>query len=124
MKKLTLTAILVSLALGCAQPPPNLSPAGVAAFKGTQVIKALDMLRDVAIDAHATVPPLLAETTTRSVVLYHKSAITIIHSTPNGWAPSVQAGLAELSKTLAASERAQLVPYITLAQTLIAEVTR
>lgn len=121
MTRLTFT-ILLALTLGCTNAPPNLTPAGVAAFHGTQAIKALDMLRDVAIDSNALIPPLLSTDSTRRVVLYHKSAITIIHSTPTGWRPTVRAGLLELQTQLPEPERTQLAPYILLAQTLMQEI--
>lgn len=121
---LIITISVASIIAGCQKAPPNLTPAGVAAFKGTQAIKALDLLRDTAIAANETEPPLVATSTTRSVVLFHKSAITIIHSTPNGWVPTVQAGLSELSRSLEDRERPHMVPYITLAQTIIAEVAK
>lgn len=123
----THTAAIVTLFLlsACAaNVPPNLSPAGVAAFQGTRVVKALDVLRDAAVDANAQIPPLLSTATTRKVVTYHESAIKTIQAAPSGWAPTVQAGLTEVLKDLPATERQQLAPYVTLAQTLIKEVTR
>lgn len=119
--KLRLVALSLILATGCAPAPPNLTPAGVAAFKGTQAIKALDMLRDAAVDANALTPPLISTDSTRRVVLYHKSAITIIHKTPGGWRPTVGAGLGELRASLKGTDGEQLAPYIHLAQTLIEE---
>lgn len=116
-----LLPVVLALAIGCAPAPPNLTPAGVAAFKGTQAIKALDLLRDAAIDANALTPPLISTDSTRRVVLYHKSAITIIHKTPAGWRPTVGAGLAELRASLKGTEGEQLAPYIRFAQALIEE---
>lgn len=120
MRRLVLLVVL-SLCLGCASAPPNLSPAGTAAFHGTRVIKALDLLRDTAVDANNLVPPLVSTDTTRKVVTYHKSAITIIHSTPTGWKATVLTGLDALAAQLPATEKAQLGSYLTLAKTLIQE---
>lgn len=121
MRTRVFTLLLIVLAVSCAKVPPSLTPAGVAAFQGTQAIKALDLLRDAAIDANALTPPLISTDTTRRVVLYHKSAITIIHSTPAGWRSTVQTGLTELRQSLQGSELEQLVPYLRLAQALIEE---
>lgn len=120
--KRTMLFVVLALCLGCAKAPPNLTPQGAAAFHGTQVIKALDVLRDTAIDANALVPPLVSTDTTRNVVTYHKSAITIIHATPRGWKVAVLTGLNELSTKIPPVEQQQLGPYLALAKTLIQEV--
>lgn len=123
MKRLLLLAA-VSLTLACATVPPNLSPQATAAFKGTQVVKALDILRDTAIDANAQTPPLLSTEVTRQVVSYHQSTVKIIQAAPSGWAPVAQTGLDELVKNLAPPDKALLAPYIALIKSVIAEVTR
>jgi len=124
MKRLTLIPILTVLWAGCAPPPPNLTPEATQAFKATRVIKALDILRDAAIDANAQTPPLMPEATTRRVVLYHQSSVKIIQATADGWVPTVLAGLTELEANLAPPEKALLGPYIALAKTIIQEVAR
>lgn len=120
----SLVFVVLSLCLACAHTPPNLSPAGTAAFHGTQVIKSLDVLRDVAIEMNAQVPSIVTTDTTRKVVAYHKSAITVIHGTPDGWRPTVEHGLTALVASLPADDRAKLAPYVQLAQTLITEVSK
>jgi hypothetical protein len=123
MKRLFLFAA-VSLTLACATVPPNLTPAATAAFKGTQVVKALDILRDTAVDANAQTPPLLSEAVTRKVVLYHQSTVKIIQASPAGWVPVAQTGLDELVKNLAPPDKTLLAPYVALIKSVIAEVTR
>jgi hypothetical protein len=123
MKRIVLiAALLVSSA--CVKAPPTLTPAGVAAFNGTRVVKALDVLRDSAIAANAQVPPLLSTATTRKVVTYHESALKTIQAAPSGWVPTVQAGLTEVGKDLPPAEQQQLGPYLALVQTLIMEVAK
>lgn len=116
--------ILPLFVLACTPPPPNLTPEATLAFKATRVVKALDILRDTAVDANAQTPPLLSEVTTRKVVTYHQSALKVIEATPSGWKPIVQAGLTEVESNLPPPERALLGPYIALAKTIIDEVTR
>jgi hypothetical protein len=119
----TLILILcLSVVPACANHvPPTLSPAATVAFQNTQVQKALDLIRDVAHDANATVPPVLSTATTRQVTLWHQSAITVLHARGAGWQAAVTASLDELSTHLPAA-RPRLAPYIALAKTLIQEI--
>lgn len=105
----------------CASAPPALSPKGVAAYRGTQVIQTLDLLRDAAIAANKETPPLLSTDTTRKVVTYHKSSITVVHASAEaeGWQPTVLAGLEELVRNIPAQESTLLAPYVTLIRTLL-----
>lgn len=113
---------LLSLAPGCAtSAPPNLSPQAQAAWRGTRIIHALDMVRDIAIDANAQSPPLLNEATTRQVVLVHQTLITIIHSQSAGWREMVLAGLAGLIEVLPTTDYLQLRPYIQIARAAVLE---
>jgi ABC-type branched-subunit amino acid transport system ATPase component len=109
---------------GCAKAPLSLSPAGVTAFQNSQIQKSLDTIRDIAIDANATTPPVLDTTTTRKVVTWHKSAITVLHARGAGWVSTLTTSLDELSRNLPAAEQKTLAPYIALAKTLLNEVTR
>lgn len=122
---LLLVALTLSIGCsdGCAKAPPNLTPEASAAFRGLQVVKALDVLREVAIEANKQTPPLLSEDVTRKVVTYHQSAVKVIQASPGGWVPAVQTGLDELLKDLPQKEKALLTPYVTLLKTVIAEVT-
>lgn len=107
---------------GCTKAPPTLSPAGVVAFQNHQVQRALDLIRDTAHDANATVPPVLSTDTARKVTLWHKSAITILHARGEGWREIVKTSLEGLERSLPDAEKAKLTPYIALAKTLLSEV--
>ena len=121
---LSLALVILLAVPGCVHAPPNLSPSGVAAFNATRVVKALDVLRDFAVDANAQIPPLLSTATTRKVVTYHRSAVTTIGAVPSGWVPVVTTGLDEVLRDLPDTERATLTPYVALVKTLILEVSR
>lgn len=111
------------LAPACAQnAPPNLSPAGVSAWQATKVIKALDVVRDIAVDASNTTPPLLAHDTMLKIVAWHKTAITVAHATPTGWGPTIKASLGATQQLLSPAEHRQLDPYFALTLTVLNEV--
>ncbi len=115
--------LLIVLFTGaCAPAPPTLSPVAQEAFNATRVIKALDVLRDTAIAANTQTPPLLSTATTRAIVMYHESALKIMHDVPAGWKPLVQTSLAEVAKDLPASEQHLLDPYFALVSTVLAEI--
>ena len=122
--RLAVAIIALLFASGCAQAPPNLTPEASIAFQAMRAVKVLDLLRDIAIDAHAQVPPLLAETTTRKVVLYHQSTVKIIQASPGGWTAIALSGLDELVNNLSPPDKALLAPYVALVKTIIQEVTR
>ena len=104
---------------GCASAPPQLSPEAQIKWQGTQVIKALDTVRDMAIAANETVPPLLSTATTRKIVVYHDSALDIVHAAPSGWLRIVEVGLEELLQDLPERDKRLLGSYIGLAQGVI-----
>jgi hypothetical protein len=118
----TLILALCLATLSCVHAPPNLSPAGSAAFYGTRVVHGLDLLRDSAIAANEQTPTLVSTATTRTIVTFHQSAVRVIQATPSGWKPSVLTGLDETMATIPLDERKRLAPYVALVKTLIAEV--
>ena len=120
MKALILVLCLASL--GCASAPPNLSPAGHAAFINTRVIKSLDLLRDTAVEGNAQQPPAISTPTTRTIVRYHEATLKIIHAAWTGWKPAVLAGLDELLINVPSAEQKILTPYVALTKTILAEV--
>lgn len=115
MTRFRFALLIFALALvpACATAPPTLSPAAQAAFQKTEVIHALDLLRDTAIDAEAAT--LLSTPTTRLVVNFHKSSLQIINVATDGWRALVSASLKELERILPAKERDLLRPYLTFA---------
>lgn len=112
--------------VGCADPPVTLTPVARTAYRTTQVIKSLDLIRDTAIAGNNTTPPVFNEKTTGTVVTWHRATIIVVNTAGAGWEATTVAALDELSKQLAAgsAERAQLVPYITLARTILTEVVK
>ena len=108
----------------CAKAPPTLSPAGAAAFHATQVVKALDVLRDFAISANAQAPPLISTADTRKIVDFHESAVKTIGAVPAGWRNIVAVGLAQLQHDLPAAVWTRLAPYAALVTALIESFPR
>lgn len=118
--RVSLEAVIVGLAIvfsgvfsiDCASAPAAASAQAKAAWRGTQVIKVLDLLRDAAVDANAQTPPLISTEDTRKIVLYHRSAIDVTHAAPSGWALMLRTGLDELLKDLPGRERDLIEPYV------------
>src|SRR6185436_11372225 len=114
--------VVIALALGgCAKAPPTLSPAGTAAFHGTRVVKALDVLQDFAIAAEAQSPKLLSTDNTRKIVDFVGASAKLIDAAPGGWKPAVVAGLVELEHDLPPADWNRIAPYVNLIRVLISE---
>lgn len=116
MRSSKLAALLLVMSLcvtSCAgfTPPPNLNSQGQAAFRNTQAIKVLDLIRDTAIDANAQTPPLVSTTTTRKIVTFHQASIKIIDATTTGWAATVYHNLEDLKKDTANEDKGVLSSY-------------
>ena len=125
MKRFVLVLALWFVACGtdlAPKAPPNLPPGVTAQFYATYAIKDLDVIRDFAVDANKTTPPLIANATLLKVVDWHESLIKIIHASPAGWKAALFAGLSELQGKLTAEEYARLKPYIDSARVLVQEV--
>ena len=118
--KYLLLMLALTLAPGCSKAPPSLSPAGVADFNATRVIKGLDGLMDVAIAAEAQ--KLLTVATTRRVVEYHQVAVKVIAARPAGWSAQVLTGLDGTVATFSPGEQQILSAYVALVKTLLQEV--
>jgi hypothetical protein len=118
--------LLVALSIipGCAKAPPTSSPQAQTAFRNTQIIKTLDLLRDTAIEANASVPPLVSTSTTRKVVQAHQSILLVMRAAQTGWQNTAIVALDEILKNLPANEATLLAPYVTLAKVAINEVLR
>ena len=120
--RLRLLVLVALLASGCAHTPPNLSPAAQTAWKQHEIQKDLDLIRDLAQDANARVPPLISTNTARAVTLWHKSAIMLVHDAAQGWRLTVLAGLDELRTNLPAAEYQVIAVYVELAKTVLRSV--
>jgi hypothetical protein len=139
--KRLLIVLLVIGSFGCTKQPPDLTPEAKTAFYATRVIKVLDVVRDAAIAANELVPPAIQTNDTRTVVLWHKTAVQTIAASPGGWKLTVKAGIYALSchpqayvpgpgiplpeacvPQIPADANLRLRPYIGLALVVIAEV--
>ncbi len=123
--RLTFALVLVlTLTSGCASltPPPTLTPEAVIAFHALEVIHDLDRIRDVAVAAHQTSPPLLDAATTLQIVTWHEGAITVAHSATQGWKAAVATSLNALNANLPAHAKQVIGPYVEVAYTILREV--
>ena len=103
--------------------PPNLSPQGKSDFHKTQVVKALDLFRDTAIDANAQAPQLVTTDATRQIVLFHQSALKVIAATDAGWQATVNTLLDETLAKLPPADSAKLAPYVALLKAVLQGVS-
>ena len=102
------------------QAPPNLTPEAVVAFQNTQVLKNLDLVRDMAISAENA--GLLSRNTTRQVVLWHRASISLLHARSAGWQDKIVDGVRAMqsaNSALTDGEKDVLAPYFGLIKTSI-----
>ncbi len=126
-----LAAALSLSALGlpaCSNNPPpatgptaNLSATGLRDYHLTRVVKALDLVRDIATTAEEQHPKLMSTNSTRKVVLYHQSVVKTIAAVPEGWVAVAEQGLTELQAQIPSEEWKQIDPYVRLLLTLYKE---
>lgn len=95
-------------------PTVNLSASGLASYHATRAVKALDLVRDIAITAEEQTPKLMSTASTRKVVLYHQSVIKTMAAVPDGWIAVAEQGLTELQKQIPTEEWKQIDPYVRL----------
>lgn len=125
---LTLAAALfVTVDCGGVKPPAapdtsQLSVKGLADYKKGQIVKALDSLRDAAINSNKVSIELLSDKNTRTVVDAHTSAIHVIQASDAGWSGAVQKALDESLTSLSPAEKANLQPYFDMLKTLLKEI--
>lgn len=118
----------LSLPACSGNPPPatdptvNLSASGRAAYQATRVVKALDVLRDIAVSAEEQNPKLMSTASTRKVVLYHQAIVKTIRAVPDGWLAVAMEGLDNLRKEIPADEWKQIDPYVRLVLAIYQEV--
>lgn len=123
MKRLLLILLLCGAPACAGKAQPQLTPVGQAAVTSTQVIKALDVVRDTAVDLNAQNPPILSKAVTLQIVNVHESAVKVILAAPSGWKATVSAALGQLQVDLRPQDYAHIAPYVALVQTLIASVS-
>lgn len=127
---LLLALVFTFGAASCAKAPVGLSPSGTAAFHARKVVRALDVLRDFAVDAEAQNPKVLSTQTTRIIVLAHREALRAIEAAPGGWRPVVEKVLETLScsggpscaSPIPEGDRQKILPYLALTRAVIQEV--
>jgi hypothetical protein len=110
------------LEAGCAKAPPTLGPEAARDFQKTRVIKALDLLRDFAIDGEAATPKVVSTDTTRQIVTYHQSALKILDAAGSDWKAVVGTSLDALVPALPEKDRPKVAPYVALVKGLLQEV--
>ena len=125
MKRHLRSSVILVLLLfsACAKTPPTVTtPQGITAFQNLQIYKTLDLIRDIAIDANDTEPPILRTDVTRKVVSWHKSALTLIHARAEGWRAVILNGLDGILRTMSDDERSVFSPYVALLKTIVESV--
>jgi len=105
--------------VGCTHAPPTLSPAAQGDFNRTRVVKAIDIIRDAAVDAEAA--HVISTDDASQVVIWHKSAVNIIAASSTGWKEAVTTTLDEALKNRPTAI-AKLAPYVALFKALLQEV--
>jgi len=98
----------------------ELTTPGIVALQTTEVVKVLDVIRDIAIDAEAT--KIIPTNTASHVVSWHKAALQTMKDTPSGWRAIVLSSLTNLKGTLSPSELSIIGPYIDSATSIIKAV--
>lgn len=92
MTKRVAPILILFLFVSCA--PKNIhTPLGRALYTADQVIGSLGIFQDAAIGAHSQ--GTLSESTTRIIVNFVKSSVTVISASPEGWRPTVSVALDE-----------------------------
>ena len=127
MKARLLALVLLVSVSGCAVPASiggrstaQLTTPGIVALHGLEVVKALDVLRDLAIDGEAA--KIIATSDARQIVTVYRSVLLSLKELPGGWKVTVLTALTQLARDLSPSARAQAGPYIDSAVLLIKAV--
>jgi hypothetical protein len=94
----------------------------VAAFQTTRAVKAIDILRDFAVDGNAQNPPIVDTQTTRQIVQWHKAALTSIQGAQTGWKAGVITGLNAIVVALPPTVSQKIAPYVALVTATLQEI--
>jgi hypothetical protein len=106
----------------CFHAPPTLGPVAATDFQKTRVIKALDLLRDFAVDGEAASPQVVPTALARKIVTYHQTTLKVLNEAGTGWQHFVTSTLDTFVQTLSAKEQSRVAPYVTLVKTLITDI--
>ncbi len=114
MKRALLIACIVASS-ACAVPASvggrstaQLTAPGVQALHKVEVLKALDVVRDVAIDGEAA--KVVPTATAAIVVKTHKGILEVMKQVD--WKSGVLTALDQLKADIPVADRAQFIPYI------------
>lgn len=112
---LVAVSLMITLALtpACVKQPPNLTPAGQAAFNADQVVQALKVVTDTVIAANQPgANPHLNDADAKAVLQGLKLVVTAVAASPGGWKPAGLAAWAEAKKALTPAQAQVLALYI------------
>lgn len=125
MKRLIAISIIFMAFAACGPTSPpntdparNLSPSGRAAYDATKIVKALDVLRDVAYEGEKQ--HIFSPASALKVIAYHRQVVSTIAAVPDGWKAVALTGLVQLEKDLTTQEWAQIAPFVNLLKALYA----
>jgi len=121
MKHLLIGAVVaLVLGSGCAQkvPPPDLTQPGITAWENMRYQGYMDSARDLSITV-AAVPVTVA----KPIVVWHRSAITTLHSRSEGWKQTILTGLDEVSRNIPPTQD-KLLLALTAVRTVLSIVLR
>jgi hypothetical protein len=100
MKHMLIGAVVALVLTGCHKqvPPPQLSPVGVIAWENGHYQPYMDTARDLAISIPQVPAPVA-----KPIVVWHRSAITVLHARSDKWKDVIIAGLGETVRNLPAT---------------------
>lgn len=115
------TLLIAALALtGCGKRQPNLSPDATKAYTRSQIVNAIDDVRDTATSFHDFEQrPFEDVALTRRVVQAHQSALVVIEQRGKDWQVQAKNIFVELLKNLTPAAADKLRPYLALSAVLI-----
>lgn len=118
---LVLVAVL-GVSLRCAPPPPNLTPQASVAFQNTEVLKTLDLIRDLAVDgAHTGV---ISRKDALLITDWHTAAIHVLDARNSNYAVQIATGLDQVLAQLSPPVHQRFAPYLTLLRTVLGLLPR
>ena len=111
----------LGLQTSCAKAPPSLvTVQGVASFQNLQIVKPLDLMRDLAQDASRTVPPIITRADALKVTDFHTAAVKILDARGPDWKNQIVASADALLPLLSPRTQGIVKPYVTLVKTVLA----
>lgn len=106
---LTVSSCALPAAIG-GRSTAKLTTPGIVALHTLEVVKVLDVLRDVAVDGEAA--RIIATEDARKIVTTHREILLAAKEAPNGWKPTALTALYNLRQHLSPAAMAHVEPYI------------